>query len=77
MYKAESERESCVELDVDVCYVVKQKLHCSYITMPVSKLLKRISSLDGTQCYSYMRIIMEETFQGHLMYRMNFIIQHE
>ena len=71
MYKAESKMESCVELDVE------QKLHCSYITMPVSKLLKRISSLDGTQCYSYMRIIMEEIFQGHLMYRMNFIIQHE
>ena len=74
MYKAESEMESCVELDVDVCYVA---MHCSYITMPVSKLLKRISSLDGTRRYSYMRIIMEETFQGHLMYRMNFIIQHE
>ena len=24
-----------------------------------------------------LRIIMEETFQGHLMYRMNFIIQHD
>ena len=48
MYKAESKMESCVELDVE------QKLHCSYITMPVSKLLKRISSLDGTECYSYV-----------------------
>ena len=67
MYKAKSEMESCVELDVEIYY----------IAIPVSKILNRISSLDGTQCYSYMRIIMEETFQGHLMYRMNFIIQHE
>ena len=24
-----------------------------------------------------LRIIMEETFHGHLMYRMNFIIHHD
>ena len=43
MYKVQSEMESCVELDV----------HRSFITIQVSKILKSISSLDGTECYSY------------------------